>query len=192
MNAYLSMDPAVYTGQFLAILVMALALGLDAFSLGVGIGMRGIRLLHIMKIGFIVGMFHILMPLMGMFAGNNVSTLLGNIATLCGGLLLIILGSHMVYSTFHTGQMEPIDHHTFLGLTVLGLSVSVDSFSVGLSLGLFHADVLLTVMLFGLCGGLMAAGGLWFGRRFNGLLGDYGEAVGGLILILFGIKFLWI
>lgn len=182
---------AAHVGQFLAILVMAFALGMDAFSLGVGIGVRGIRLLDILKISFVVGAFHILMPLLGLIAGEYVSHLLGNVAVLCGGALLIILGVHMVYSSLRGDSVQSFDHRTLLGLLLFSFSVSIDSFSVGISLGLFKADVLLTVMLFGFFGGMMSVFGLLIGRRFSGLFGEYGEAVGGVILIMFGIKFLW-
>lgn len=71
----------IQLGEIMTICIMAVALGLDAFSLGIGIGMKGIRLLDILKISVVIGIFHILMPLMGMFMGQYVSLLLGNVAT---------------------------------------------------------------------------------------------------------------
>ena len=191
MIVSMATEAAAQVGQYLAILVMALALGMDAFSLGLGIGMKGIRLLDVLKISAVVGIFHIIMPLMGMFTGGYVSTLLGHVAVLCGGALLIILGIHMVYSSLRGDQVSSFDHRTFIGLLIFALSVSIDSFSVGISLGLFQADILVTVLLFGFFGGMMSVFGLLLGRRFSGIFGDYGEAVGGMILIAFGIKFLW-
>lgn len=181
----------IQIGQYIAILVMAVALGMDAFSIGLGIGMKGIRLLDILKISVVVGAFHVIMPLMGMFTGSYVSILLGNVAVLCGGALLIILGMHMVYSSLRGDHMESFDHRTFFGLTILALSVSMDSFSAGISLGLFRADIVLTMMLFGIFGALMSMSGLLLGRRFSGWFGEYSEAIGGIILIAFGVKFLW-
>jgi len=179
-------------GQWIAILLVALALGMDAFSLGLGIGMKGIRLKDVLKISLVVGLFHVLMPLAGQFAGRYVSVLLGNVATLCGGLLLIILGMHMVYHSLRGDQAESVfDHRTLPGLLLFTFSVSIDSFSVGITLGLFHADILLTVILFGFFGCVMSVCGLLLGRRFSGIFGEYGEAIGGIILIVFGTKFLW-
>ncbi|MDP5276813.1 manganese efflux pump MntP [Chengkuizengella axinellae] len=177
-------------GQFITILIMAIALGMDAFSLGVGIGMRGIRLLDIMKISIIVGFFHIMMPLMGMFTGKYVSTILGDVALIAGGILLVLLGLHMVYSSIRGEHAQPFDHSTLLGLIIFSLSVSIDSFSVGVSLGLFSTDIILTVLLFGLFGGTLSILGLLLGRSISLSLGEYGEAIGGIILLVFGIKFL--
>lgn len=41
-------------GQTVTIAIMAIALGMDAFSLGVGIGMKGIRLLHILQMSVLI------------------------------------------------------------------------------------------------------------------------------------------
>jgi putative Mn2+ efflux pump MntP len=177
-------------GQFLTILIMAVALGMDAFSLGIGIGMKGIRLLDILKISIVIGLFHVFMPLMGMFAGHYVGSLLGDVASAMGGLLLILLGSHMVYSSLRGEAIPSFDHRTLWGLFVFSLSVSIDSFSVGVSLGMFATDVLVTVLLFGTFGGLLSIAGLLLGRHMGSWVGDYGEAFGGMILLAFGLKFL--
>jgi putative Mn2+ efflux pump MntP len=181
-------EPAI--GQVFTILIMAIALGMDAFSLGIGIGMKGIRLLDVLKISLTIGIFHILMPLMGMFMGQYVSSLLGGVATAAGGALLILLGSHMVYSSLRGEEVQSFDHRTLWGLLVFALSVSIDSFSVGVSLGMFSSDLLLTVLLFGCFGGGMSIAGLLLGRRMGHWAGEYGEAIGGIILLVFGIKFL--
>ncbi|SEG62629.1 manganese efflux pump [Paenibacillus sp. UNC499MF] len=189
MAALAGVSPFVW-GQLLTIFIMAIALGFDAFSLGIGIGMRGIRLLHILKISIVIGLFHILMPLLGMYAGHYLGSLLGQVAVAAGGGLLILLGSHMIYSSFRGEDSPAFDHRTFWGMILFALSVSVDSFSVGVSLGIFATDVVLTVLLFGLLGGGMSILGLLLGRRVGSWIGEYGEALGGLILLLFGLKFL--
>lgn len=177
-------------GEFFTLLLMAFALGMDAFSLGIGIGLRGIRLLDVLKISVVIGLFHILMPLTGMFMGQYVSTLLGDVAVVTGGGMLILLGAHMVYSAFRGDAFRSIDHRTAWGLLLFSLTVSIDSFSVGVSLGMFATDLALTVLLFGIFGGLMSMLGLLVGQRFGHFTGDYGEAFGGIILLIFGIKFL--
>ncbi|SDS96372.1 Putative Mn2+ efflux pump MntP [Paenibacillaceae bacterium GAS479] len=187
------LEASLHEGQLLTLLIMALALGMDAFSLGVGIGMRGIRLLDILKLSAIIGLFHVIMPLVGIVAGQYMSLLLGHVAALTAGLLLILLGGHMLIASFRgDGGATPsfVDHRTTGGLMLFALSVSVDSFSVGISLGMFAADVVMTILLFGLAGGLMSVLGLLVGRRIGRSLGSYGEAAGGAILLTFGILFL--
>lgn len=178
-------------GHIATIIMMAVALGMDAFSLGIGIGIRGIRLYDILKLSFIIASFHVIMPLLGMFTGHYVSSLLGDIAVLTGGGLLLLLGAHMVYSSFKGENIHSFEHATLWGLIIFALSVSIDSFSVGISLGLFSSDLMLTVLMFGFFGGVMSVMGLVLGKKVAPSMGDYGEALGGLILVVFGLKVLF-
>ncbi|MFS0725813.1 manganese efflux pump MntP family protein [Paenibacillus sp. 1P07SE] len=184
-------EATVPAGQLMTIVLMAVALGMDAFSLGIGIGLKGIRLRHVLRLSCVIALFHVAMPLLGILTGNFMSGLLGQVATTAAGVLLFLLGAHMVYHSLRPGSESSIDHRSLWGTLLLGLTVSVDSFSVGVSLGMFSANMLLTVLMFGLFGGLMSIIGLLIGRRAGGSLGDYGEACGGIILLVFGLMFLF-
>lgn len=183
-------DWSFATGQMLTILVMAVALGMDAFSLGIGLGLKGIRRLDVLRLSAMIALFHVVMPLGGMVMGQYVGELLGGIATSAAGALLLLLGGHMVYSSLRGEAVDSIDHRTVWGTLVFSFSVSIDSFSVGVSLGMFSSHIFLTVLLFGVSGGLMSVLGLMLGRRVSRRLGGYGEALGGVILFGFGLLFL--
>ncbi|WP_421924853.1 manganese efflux pump MntP family protein [Paenibacillus luteus] len=178
-------------GQFLTLFIIAVALGLDAFSLGLGIGLKGIRLRDILKLGIVIALFHVLMPLVGIYTGQYVGGLLGDVATTAAGILLVLLGGHMIYSSLRGEAVQSFDHKSLWGLLVLSLSVSIDSFSVGITLGMFSANLWMTILLFGILGGLMSVSGLLLGRKVSGNLGEYGEAIGGGILFVFGILFIF-
>lgn len=184
-------EATMQAGQLLTIVLMAAALGMDAFSLGIGIGLKGIRLIHVLRLSAVIAVFHILMPLAGILTGHYMSALLGHVATTAAGVLLLLLGGHMIYNSLRSGSESSIDHRSIWGTLLLGLMVSIDSFSVGVSLGMFSANMLLTVLIFGLFGGLAAILGLLLGRRVSGSLGEYGEACGGVILVVFGLMFLF-
>lgn len=176
-------------GHAMTVFLIAVALGMDAFSLCVGIGMRGIRLLHVAKISAAIAAFHVIMPLAGILMGKYVSELLGDVAVMFGGALLILLGGHMIYSSIRGGDKPSFNTGSLLGLLAFAISVSVDSLSVGVSLGVFAADLLLTVLLFGVMGGLLSVAGLLVGRRVGLIVGESGEALGGAVLMVFGILF---
>jgi len=182
---------AAHWGQLSTIVIMAFALGLDAFSLGIGLGMRGIRLLHIGYISAVIAIFHVVMPLFGIFTGQYVSTILGGVAVAAGGGLLVLLGCHMIYSSISSDRMPYWNIGTAWGLLLFSLTVSIDSFAAGISLGLFASDIAITVLAFGLFGGIMSVLGLLLGRRVGRWTGEYGEAFGGVILLVFGLKFLF-
>ena len=86
--------------ELLTLSLIAVAVGMDAFSVGLGMGMIPMRLMQIFKIGLTVGAFHIWMPLLGIMLGKILSETLGMVATYIGGTLLIFIGIHMFISSF--------------------------------------------------------------------------------------------
>ncbi len=182
------MGSAAIIGPLFAILMMALALGMDAFSVGMGMGMIGLRLRQIAKIGLTIGFFHMLMPLLGIGIGHILSDYFGTVAHVAGGTLLLLLGAQMIFSSFQTEEkiLRPVG----LGLILFALSVSLDSFSVGLSLGIFGTRVVAAILMFGLVSMCLTWAGLLLGRKVQRFFGSYSEILGGCILFAFGIKLL--
>lgn len=184
-------EPSVQSGQLATILIMAVALGLDAFSLGIGVGMKGIRLKHVLNISLLIAFFHTLMPLFGLIAGRYVGFLLGQVTGIAAGGLLALLGGHMIWNSYRKEEGVPVNHTTLIGMLLFSLSVSIDSFSVGISLGMFVHDTAIIVTSFGVVGGLMSILGLMLGRKAGSRLGEYGEMIGGVILLAFGLMFIF-
>jgi putative Mn2+ efflux pump MntP len=178
-------------GEIVTLMIMAFALGMDAFSVGLGMGMYQLRLRQIFKIGITIGIFHVVMPLLGMAAGRFLSEKFGAFATIIGGSLLILLGIQMIWASLKAGDEKVITPVGF-GLIIFALSVSLDSFSVGLSLGIFGAKTALVLFFFGIAATILTWTGLLLGRKVQSWLGHYSEALGGAILLGFGIKLLFL
>ena len=89
-----------FTGEIITLMIMAIALGMDAFSIGLGMGMFRMHLRQILIIGLTVGFFHIWMPVLGIIFGRFRSDQFGTFATYAGGILLVLLGSQMFISGF--------------------------------------------------------------------------------------------
>lgn len=108
---------ALQWGELFTLLMIGTALGMDAFSLGIGMGMRGIRLLTIAKVSLTIGLFHIVMPLIGIGLGLFLTAYVGNIASYIGGFILVALGLHMLWdSLFSVDARGPLLKTTFWGL----------------------------------------------------------------------------
>jgi manganese efflux pump family protein len=173
-------------GEFFSLFFMAIAIGMDAFSVSLGLGMRMIRLKRIAFIGLVIGAFHILLPFLGIVLGKLISGQIGEWTTLAGGLLLFGIGAHMLFSAFNHEPGKVIQTNG-LGLIIFALSVSIDSFSVGLSLGLSNVKTVLTLILFGATSMVLTWAGMIIGRKVHGLLGAYSEILGGSILCGLGL-----
>ncbi|WP_373893984.1 manganese efflux pump MntP [Virgibacillus natechei] len=182
--------PGYYIAELIPLLFMAFALGMDAFSVSLGLGMQRLRLKRIAFIGLIIGLFHIIMPFSGIILGQVISTKIGNFATLAGGLLLFGIGAQMLLTAFNH-EVKQIIQPVGIGLLFLAFSVSIDSFSVGLSLGISGVKTALVLVLFGIASTTLSWIGMLLGRKVHGILGAYSEILGGSILCGFGLLLLF-
>lgn len=176
-------------GEFITLGLMAIALGMDAFSVSLGIGMMKLRLKRIFIIGLTIGIFHIFMPFLGIVLGQFLSSQFGTIASWCGGVLLIFLGVQMFRSSFQADEGQAITPYGF-GLIIFALSVSLDSFSVGLSLGMSGVKTFMSLIMFGSASAALTWAGLLLARKVSDFFGKYSELLGGSILCGFGLQIL--
>ena len=137
-----------FMNELLSLSLMAFAVGMDAFSVGFGMGMIPLGLKQIMKIGFTVGAFHIWMPLAGIITGKILSEKLGLMATYGGGLLLIFIGIHMFLSSFRDDD-KPGFHPVGRFIHVC-IKCQHGQLFTGLTLGIFGAKTIMAIILFGI------------------------------------------
>ncbi len=186
----------------LTLFAVAVALGTDAFSLALGMGLTGLRRRDFYFPG-IVAVFHVFMPLAGMFAGRILGELLGQIAGVLGGAVLLFIGLRTLYHSFKGTGMESFSFGAARSLlqkkrklagkhlstfVFLAAGVSVDALSVGFGLGTLGGAIIGAVLVMGLVAGTMTAAGLILGRFLGGWTGRWAEIAGGLILLLIGLK----
>ncbi len=188
-----------------AYFLIAIALGTDAFSLSLGLGMCHPSSGAILRISFVVGVFHVLMPLVGLLVGNFLGAVVGKVAIWIGGLILIILGVRMIWegwprrsdlcSFSALGELlaKPKDPFGIKKVLLLGWCVSVDALGVGVGLGtifsgLTSGDLAFFVVMLGTVAALMTALGLLLGRWLGHQVGKGAEVLGGLVLTGIGIK----
>ena len=69
--------------QLVPLIIMAFALGMDAFSVSLGMGMVTLRMRQILYIGMTIGIFHIVMPFIGMVLGRFLSEKFGAYRNFC-------------------------------------------------------------------------------------------------------------
>lgn len=170
--------------------MLALALGTDAFSLSIGIGMSGITIKQSILMSVTILIFHVFMPLTGYLAGEVFGTLIGRVATVIGACILIYLGFKMFIEVLKAKKEENTSFivANFWGLIILAGSVSMDALSVGFSLGTRNVELGWAVLVFGLVAGLMTFTGLEFGKKIGNWIGEKSTLLGGFILIAIGVK----
>jgi putative Mn2+ efflux pump MntP len=179
-----------YFGEVVSYIFLAFALGLDAFSVSLGLGMQRMRLKRVALIGLVIGLFHIFMPFLGIMLGRIISAQINELTALAGGLLLVGIGAQMLFSAFNR-ESKKIIQPIGTGLILLAFGVSIDSFPVGLSLGISGVQTAMALLLLGAASALLSWTGMIAGRKMHGFLGVYSEMLGGSILIGFGLNLIF-
>ncbi len=175
----------------LSFTLLAVALGLDGFSLCLAIGMYNLRFRRILLIGITIGFFHMLLPFIGLLVGHFLSLKWTTIASTLGSFILVFIGLYMIFSSLQASDYSSVSPYG-LRLLTIAFFVSIDSFPVGLSLGLSGVKTILFLLLFGLFTMILSWLGLLIGKKTSEWFGVYSEMVGGLILFSFGISHLFI
>lgn len=171
--------------------MMAIALGMDAFSLAIGLGLNGLTRKDALELCGWIGVFHVAMTIAGLTIGALVQGVIGHWAQWFGAVLLIALGLHMLYATLFVKQSLTAIGATLPAMMLFSATVSVDAMSVGFSLGLRSATYgIVSAITFGFVGAAMCLIGVGIGKRAGGLTGLYGELFGAVILIGYGIHLL--
>ncbi len=187
------MVSAILGGQYGTILAIGLALGTDAFSLGIGLGVQGLRWRDILRLSALIGLFHLALPLCSILIGDVLHTLYGGLFQKLAAIILMFLGSKMtIEAIMRQSKVGPPPFRAdIFALVTFAATVSLDSLSAGFSLGTLDVNPLVASITFGILGGMMSWLGLYLGRKVNHVLGAYAEIAGGVVLIVLGMKFFW-
>jgi putative Mn2+ efflux pump MntP len=176
----------------LEILILALALSADAFSVAAALGMRCRRPRQVFRLSFHFGLFQALLPLAGAFFGGFALVYIKRWDHWIAFSLLAVLGMRMMRSGVRGNRrgVESVDLTRGLNLVGFSLAVSIDAFAVGITLPAIGAPIALSVVIFGVVTTLASLVAIALARFVAGRLGSRVEVAAGLVLIGLGLKIL--
>jgi manganese efflux pump family protein len=184
-------ENAYYRHLVLAILLVAVSVGLDNFAAAIGIGLSGIDAKLRLQVALVFGVFEGGMPILGLLIGRSLTHLLGSHAHVVGGVILALTGLYGIVTSAierragHASNTER--HRAGLGhLIVAGAALSIDNLIVGFALGTYHVSLLVAALVIAIVSVGMSLVGLELGRRLGMRVGEYGELLGGAVLMLVG------
>lgn len=162
---------------------LVLSLGMDTLMISISLGFLQSR--GKVKIALTFAGAEALMPIVGMFIGQIVGRVIGNWASLIGGIALLVIAGWLMYFDDEEDKLE----RKLVGWTLLltALSISLDELAVGFSIGLIGVPVALTIILVAVQAFLFTLVGLTFGAKLKRYFGEWAEKVAGVILGLLGI-----
>ncbi|MFA6235215.1 MAG: manganese efflux pump MntP family protein [Bacteroidota bacterium] len=180
--------------DFLTLLFIAFALAIDAFAVSLSTGAYLVKAnaRQTFRMAFHFGLFQFLMPIIGWGAGSSFASLIESADHWIAFGLLAIIGGHMVWNAFK-GEGEVMRKDMTKGWSLISLSIatSIDALAVGISLSFINVLIIGPAVLIGVVAGLMSLLGIRLGERVSRAFGTHMEYIGGIILILIGMKILF-
>lgn len=179
------------------LLLLAVGLSMDAFAVSIckGLAMKKATWRAELTCGIWFGGFQFLMPLIGYFLGTLFAQAIEAVDHWVAFGLLAIIGINMLREALSPGEEEQADADlSAKTMFVMAVATSVDALAVGISLAMTGLPVtgldgiFAAVTLIGLCTCLLSAIGVKIGNVFGSQYEKKAEIVGGIILILLGIK----
>ncbi len=180
--------------NILVLVGIALALAVDAFAVTVGLAcsLSGLGRQQVFRLAFHFGLFQFMMPVIGWFIGENLLKLISSYDHWVAFGLLLLVGLRMVRQSFRNEdeKYQGKDPTRGWSLLVLALATSQDALAAGFGLAVLGINIWISALVIG----LTAFSLTWVASRVGPLMGRVfgrrAELVGGLILILIGVKIL--
>ena len=179
-----------------ALLLLAVALGLDnlAAAVGFGVGTTGrISGATRLRIAVVFGLFEAGMPVLGLVLGHGLAGSLGEAARWLGGAALIAFGvAGLVQARREPGHPghedgERVRPPQRIGrLLLAGLVLSGDNLAAGFALGAYQVGIAAAAVVFGAVSVVMSLAGLELGARIGAAAGERSELIACVLLIVVG------
>ena len=177
---------------FTDIFMIGIGLSMDAFAVAIckslAIGRFDIK--KALVIGAWFGAFQGLMPLLGFLRGSAVSGYISRYAGIVAFILLFFIGFGMIREA---RKDEEESYGSDVGPSAMlpaALATSIDALSVGVTFSAYEVDILGSALLIALTTFVISFIGVRIGTVFGDRYKSRAELLGGMILILIGIKLL--
>ena len=177
--------------------LLGVGLSMDAFAVSVckGLGMRKLNKKQALIIGLYFGGFQALMPFVGWLLGSQFQKYITSIDHWIAFILLGFIGGKMMIEAVREWNEEevvdvmdaPIDHKNML---VLAVATSIDALTVGITFAFLGTPIVEAITIIGITTMVISIAGVVVGNFFGSRYKRKAEFIGGLILVLLGLKIL--
>lgn len=178
---------------FIEFLLIAAGLSMDAFAVSVckGLSVTKAKISHMAAAGLYFGGFQALMPFLGYMLGSRFSYIIESMDHWMAFSLLIVIGGNMIYEAARKDEEIPDPSFGPKAMLPLAVATSIDALAVGVTFAFLGVEnIIMTVLFIGIITFIFSAAGIKIGNMFGMKYKSKAEIIGGVILILIGIKIL--
>ncbi len=179
--------------QLLLTAGLILPLALDTFALAAALGVAGLAGRDRIRVTVVFTAFETVMPIAGILVGRAAGHFLGDWAELGGIAFLFIAGLLLLWPRKDDDEARRLNllaHTRGWAVLGLGMSISVDELTIGLSAGLIGLPILVAIVWIAIQAALATQIGLRFGLRLGEVVRERAEWLAGAMLILLAILLL--
>lgn len=168
----------------ISLFIIGVSLSMDTFSISLSLGTFNVSKRKIIFLSCLVGIMHFLMPILGTFLGNKITTFLNINVNFLLGIILIIIGVEMVVDLIKNEEKN--FELSIFNIILVSISVSLDSFSTGLGLSAITNNYILSGTIFSICAASFTFLGLTIGKYSNKKIGILSNVFGIILLFILG------
>lgn len=174
-------------------LLLGLGLAMDAFAASVCKGLQCTRVdwKRALITAFSFGAFQAIMPLIGSVLGASFAHLIEPVDHWIAFGLLAAVGAKMLWDAFHDDGTCPCEREEGIDLKellMLSVATSIDALVVGVSFPLAGVDARVACPIIGFVTFGLSLAGFSIGNRFGARFERPAAIMGGIVLILLGLK----
>lgn len=137
------------------------------------------------------GLFQGLMPALGFFAGSLAADVIERYAGLVALVILGFIGGKMIWDGLHpdadAGQDAPATI-SVASIVLQAVATSIDAFAVGVTFAATGEPILLDACIIAACTFVLCVAMVALGRRLGEHFGDRAQIIGGIVLVLIGLR----
>ena len=177
--------------DIVTVVLIAFGLAMDAFAVSIakGITVERDRGRAAILLATLFGGFQGMMPVVGWFAGLGLRDVIMEVDHWIAFGLLAFIGAKMIYDSTKGDDGKEADVTLSVAL-LLAVATSIDALMVGLGFAFLEISILTPVLVIGVVTFLLSYLGFMFGSKLGTVFGMKVKILGGLILILIGIRIL--
>jgi putative Mn2+ efflux pump MntP len=180
--------------DFPSVLIIAISLSADCFAVALSrsLARKDSSLSRLLPLPLLFGVFQSLMTLMGWLAGRTVVDIISAFDHWVAFGLLLFIGARMIWQSFRGGEGKSAAKNTtgWLILITLSIATSIDALAVGLSFAFLSVNIAVAAITIGITALVITLIGSLLGKKVGVLAGERAETIGGIILILIGVRIL--
>ena len=172
--------------------LIAVGLSMDAFAVSVckGLAMLKCTFKKAAIVGLWFGGFQALMPAIGYVLGAQFQETIASIDHWIAFVLLALIGGNMIHEALDNDEEEADASLDVKTMFLLAVATSIDALAIGITFAFLKVNIIPAVCFIGIVTFIISFAGVKIGNVFGARYKNKAEIVGGVILILLGLKIL--